>query len=66
VRTTGTGDLQLARVRRARVARGRAETEWRASVLRAHLAGYSYREIATSAGVHFTRIAQIVNEERGS
>lgn len=35
-------------------------------MLRAHLAGYSYREIATSAGVHFTRIAQIVNEERGS
>ena len=55
---------QLVTVTLSTTKRRQAERQWRDAIVRAHLAGHSYREISKRAGVHFTRISQIFHEER--
>jgi DNA-directed RNA polymerase sigma subunit (sigma70/sigma32) len=57
-----TAPSPLTVVRRARLKRVRAESEYRAAIKQASEAGHSLREIAVEAGVTHTRVRQIVLE----
>jgi hypothetical protein len=50
----------LGRVRRAALARDRAQAAFARSIVDASAAGFSYREIAQHAGVSTSRVGQIV------
>jgi hypothetical protein len=59
----------LASVKRAALARDRAEAAFARSILDASTAGFSYREIARHAGVSKERVGQIIlaaRRERGA
>lgn len=55
---------ELDRVRRATVAKGAAEAEYRAAVLAAVTAGASYARVARAAGVSRQAVRQLAERSR--
>jgi hypothetical protein len=53
-------DDELAALRRITKRRKRAETEWRAEILRLFEAGHGIEEIASAAGVRYDVVLAIV------
>ena len=53
----------LTKVHRAKRKRRRSELEWREAIQAAFADGHSLRAIGREAGVHHTRILQIVRQQ---